>query len=109
MATSLGAVRENVDSRKLIELARALVAADTPNPPGNEATVEGVLREALAPWQPAWERVEPAPGRLSLIARVPARGAGSSPADGAGGLRRPSLIVNGHTDVVPALAAGWST
>ena len=57
--------------RKFTELAKALVAVDTSYPPGNEATVEGVLREALARWRPSWERVEPTPGRLSLIARLP--------------------------------------
>jgi succinyl-diaminopimelate desuccinylase len=93
-------VREYVDVEGLTRLAQDLVAVDTSNPPGNEAAVEGVLREALAPWGPAWEKVEPAPGRLSLIARLPPRGAGTTP--------RPTLIVNGHTDVVPALAAGWA-
>ena len=98
MTSNLGEVRAHVDSRKLTELAQALVAVDTSYPPGNEAAVEGVLREALARWRPAWERVEPAPGRLSLIARLP---------PGDPGAPRPTLIVNGHTDVVPAVAAGW--
>lgn len=93
-------MREYVDVEGLTRLAQDLVAVDTSNPPGNEAAVEGVLREALAPWGPVWEKVEPAPGRLSLIARLPPRGAGTTP--------RPTLIVNGHTDVVPALAAGWA-
>ncbi len=93
-------MREYVDVEKLTRLAQALVAVDTSNPPGHEVAVEAVLREALAPWGPAWEKVEPAPGRVSLIARLPSRGAGSG--------RRPTLIVNGHTDVVPALAAGWA-
>ena len=57
-----------------------------------------VLREALAPWEPEWTEVEPEPGRLSLIARLP------SP----GGSGLPELIVNGHTDVVPAVASRWS-
>ena len=100
-------MREHVDTEKLTGLARALVAVDTSNPPGNEAAVEGVLRDALAPWQPVWEHVEPAPGRLSLIARVPARGTGANAAEGAAGTRCPTLIVNGHTDVVPVVASRW--
>ena len=62
----------------------------------------------MAPWQPVWERVEPAPGRLSLIARLPPR---ATPADqnqpGAAGTHRPTLIINGHTDVVPVVASRW--
>ncbi len=102
-------MRAHVDSGKLTELARALVAVDTSNPPGNEAAAEDVLREALAPWQPVWERVEPAPGRLSLIARLPPR---PTPAGrnqpGAAATHRPTLIVNGHTDVVPVVASRWA-
>jgi succinyl-diaminopimelate desuccinylase len=101
-------VRDYVDSGKLTELARALVAIDTSNPPGNEAAAEDVLREALAPWQPVWERVEPAPGRLSLIARLPPRPAGAGPDQPAAAGRRPTLIVNGHTDVVPVVASRWA-
>ncbi|MCY7412928.1 MAG: M20/M25/M40 family metallo-hydrolase, partial [Salinibacterium sp.] len=41
--------------------------------------------------------VDAAPGRTSVIARVPGR----NPA-------KPALIVHGHTDVVPADAANWS-
>jgi acetylornithine deacetylase/succinyl-diaminopimelate desuccinylase family protein len=92
-------VKEYVDVERLIDLARSLIAVGTPNPPGNEVALAGVLRGALAPWKPSWTEVEPAPGRLSLIARVPASGAGG----------RPTLIINGHTDVVPAVAERWST
>lgn len=104
-------MREYVDVQRLTGLVRALVAVDTTNPPGNEAAVEGILLEALAPWRPTWQKVEPAPGRLSLIAYLPAPGAASLTAAGttsAGAKRRPTLIVNGHTDVVPAVALGWS-
>ena len=43
------------------------------------------------------ERFEPAPGRVSLIARIE----GSDPSG-------PSLCLNGHTDVVPVNPDGWS-
>jgi len=97
--------REKVDSDGLVELARSLIAVNTSNPPGNEAAVGDVLREALAPWEPTWEEVEPAAGRLSLIARLPAQVAQVATGDRG---QRPTLIVNGHTDVVPAVAARWS-
>ena len=101
-------MRDHVDSGKLTELARALVAIDTSNPPGNEAAAEDVLREALAPWQPVWERVEPAPGRLSLIARLPPHPAAAGQDQPAAAARRPTLMVNGHTDVVPVVASRWA-
>ncbi|OJX63425.1 MAG: hypothetical protein BGO95_00765 [Micrococcales bacterium 73-13] len=43
------------------------------------------------------EYVDSAPGRTSVVARVPGR----DPA-------RPALVVHGHTDVVPADPAAWS-
>ncbi|HYA45352.1 MAG TPA: M20 family metallopeptidase [Acidimicrobiales bacterium] len=89
-----------MDTDRLIGLASALVAIDTSNPPGDEEATRDVLKEALKHWGPEWTEVEPAPGRLSLIGRL-------SPPDQPGN-RRPILIVNGHTDVVPALAANWT-
>jgi acetylornithine deacetylase/succinyl-diaminopimelate desuccinylase family protein len=88
-----------VDVERLLALTSALVAVETANPPGDEAGLADVLREALAPWAPDWQEVEPAPGRLSLLARVPATGGGGRP---------PTLIVNGHTDVVPVVPERWS-
>jgi acetylornithine deacetylase/succinyl-diaminopimelate desuccinylase family protein len=96
-------VDEHVDVERLVDLASTLIAVGTANPPGNEAALAGVLRDALAPWGPSWTEVEPAPGRLSLVARVPGPGGGGT-SPGA----RPTLIVNGHTDVVPAVAERWS-
>ncbi len=93
-------MHEHVDVERLVDLARALIAVGTPNPPGNEAAIAAVLRGALAPWEPSWTEVEPAPGRLSLIAKLPRGGDGGS---------RPTLIVNGHTDVVPAVPERWSS
>ena len=101
-------MQEHVDVDRLIDLARALIATGTPNPPGNEAAVAAILRDALAPWKPSWTEVEPAPGRLSLIARL-AGGGGGRPGGGAGAATRPILIVNGHTDVVPVVPERWSS
>jgi succinyl-diaminopimelate desuccinylase len=88
-------LRQHVDVEGLVGLASALVAVRTENPPGNEAAVASILRVALARYEPEWTELEPAPGRLSLVARL---------AGGDG----PTLIVNGHTDVVPAVAERWS-
>ncbi len=94
-------MHDHVDVDQLIDLTGSLIAVATPNPPGNEAAAAGVLRDALAPWQPSWTEVEPSPGRLSLIARLDF-------ANGAATLARPTLIVNGHVDVVPVVPERWA-
>ncbi len=93
-------MRDLVDPAALVELTSALVAVDTRNPPGNEREAAGVLRDALRRWSPTWTEVEPEPGRLSLVAEIPHP-------DGPGD--RPSLLINGHLDVVPVRAEQWST
>jgi succinyl-diaminopimelate desuccinylase len=93
-------VREHVDLDALVELTSALVAVDTRNPPGNERELAGVLRDALRKWSPTWTEVEPEPGRLSLIAEIPHP---DRP------LERPTLLINGHLDVVGVRAEQWST
>jgi succinyl-diaminopimelate desuccinylase len=107
-------VKEHVDRERLVELTRALVAVDTSNPPGNEVGVSSILRAALGEWGASWQEVEPAPGRLSLIASLPhpgdVRAADDVRVGGDRGSRawaRPTLIVNGHTDVVPVVASRW--
>jgi acetylornithine deacetylase/succinyl-diaminopimelate desuccinylase family protein len=92
-------VRTHVDVDELLALSAALVAVDTRNPPGNERPIEGVVRAALDRWQPAWDTVEPAPGRLSLVATLPHP---AGPGD------RPTLIINGHLDVVPVTTSAWT-
>jgi acetylornithine deacetylase/succinyl-diaminopimelate desuccinylase family protein len=92
-------VRDYADLDEVVALTAALVAVDTRNPPGNERPIEGVVRAALERWHPTWTEVEPLPGRLSLIASLP---------HPAGPGHRPTLVVNGHLDVVPVAAAAWS-
>ena len=92
-------MRSHVDVDEVVDLTSALVAVDTRNPPGNERPIEDVVRAALERWQPTWTGIEPAPGRLSLIARLPHP---AGPGD------RPTLIINGHLDVVPVDPGGWS-
>lgn len=75
---------------------RDLLRIDTTNPPGNERAaaeyLAGILRrEGIEP-----QLFEPEPGRASLVARL----------SGAG--ERGPLLLQGHTDVVPADPAEWS-
>lgn len=90
-------MRAHVDTDAVVERTRALVAVDTRNPPGNERQALGLCRELLEPFGASFEEFEPAPGRASLLATV-----------GAGDGRRPTLIVNGHLDVVPVHRPGWT-
>lgn len=74
---------------------QALLRIDTTNPPGNEQAAAEYLAGILAS-----EGIEPvvlssAPGRSSLIARLPGRG------------ERGPLLLQGHTDVVPADPSEW--
>jgi acetylornithine deacetylase/succinyl-diaminopimelate desuccinylase len=87
----------NVD--EVVDLTAALVAVDTRNPPGNERPIAEVVRTALDRWGPDWSEIEPAPGRLSLVATLPHP-------DGPGDRR--TLIINGHLDVVPVAQAAWT-
>lgn len=89
-------MRRHVDAEALVACTRALVEVDTQNPPGNEAAILPVVRNLLAPFGPRFEEVEPAPGRTSLVATI-----------GSGNGARPTLIVNGHLDVVPVDRTGW--
>src|SRR5437879_1783831 len=87
----------HVDRDAVIDLTAALVRIDTRNPPGNERAAADACRQALTPFGATFTEVEPAPGRTSLVAAV------GDPDDG-----RPTLIVNGHLDVVPINAEQWT-
>jgi succinyl-diaminopimelate desuccinylase len=89
-------VRRAVDRDGVVALTSALVEVDTRNPPGEERAAAGVCRDALSPWGARFTEVEPAPGRLSLVAELPSR-------EG-----RPTLLVNGHIDVVPVREDAWT-
>lgn len=86
-----------VSADSVVDMTRALVATDTRNPPGQERLAADVARQLLEPLGATFEEVEPEPGRVSLVARI-----------GAENMTRPTLIVNGHLDVVPINPAGWS-
>ena len=81
-------------SRKLLD---ALVAADTTNPPGNEARAVAIGVERLKQAGIEAEVTEFAPGRQNLVARL--KGDGSA---------KPLLIIS-HIDVVGAGGQAWST
>jgi len=88
-------MRDHVSSDSVVSMTQALVATDSRNPPGGERSAADVARQLLEPLGCTFEEVEPEPGRVSLVARL-----------GEGG--RPTLIVNGHLDVVPVSPDGWT-
>lgn len=92
-------MRDLVDVGRLVDATRALVAADSQNPPGRERDAVDVARTLLTALGASLEEVEPEPGRPSLVGVV---------RDRDGGGRRPVLIVNGHLDTVPFDPAAWT-
>lgn len=68
---------------------------DTTNPPGDEDRAVGFLGAILQKEGIVWERVEHAPGRSSLIARLPGSG------------KDKPLCLLSHTDVVTADPREW--
>lgn len=79
------------------ELLGRLVAADTSNPPGNEARAVEILTARLDAAKIPYEVTEFAPGRKNLVARL--RGDGSA---------RPLLLL-AHLDVVGADGQAWTS
>ena len=88
-------MRDHVSSSSVVEMTRALVAADSQNPPGRERLVADVARQLLEPLCGSVAEVEAAPGRVSLVGRI-------------GDCSRPTLLVNGHLDTVPADPNRWA-
>lgn len=89
------AARSAVNLRRCADLTAAMIRHDTRNPPGDESSIIPLLCGVLGPLGARLEVFEPVPGRPSLLAAV-----------GTG--RRPALLVNGHTDVVPVVQSEWS-
>jgi acetylornithine deacetylase/succinyl-diaminopimelate desuccinylase family protein len=88
-------MREHVDADAVVAATQALVRVDTRNPPGDEVRIVDTCRQLLEPLGARIEVIEPAPGRASLVAALPATG-------------QPVLVVNGHLDVVPISAGDWT-
>jgi len=82
--------------REVVELAQALIRLDTSNPPGAETPAAELIAEYLRGAGVESELVGPDPERLNLVARVEGDGSG------------PSIMLMGHTDVVPAPTADWT-
>lgn len=82
------------DARALLD---ALVAADTTNPPGNEARAVAIGKQRLDAAGIPYQVSEFAPGRENLVARL--KGDGS---------QKPLLIL-AHIDVVGTDGQDWST
>ncbi len=82
-------------------IARDLIRFDTSNYGGGTANSETDAAEYLGAHLDAMglttHYVDAAPGRTSVVARVPGRNP-----------HKPALVVHGHTDVVPADPANWS-
>ncbi|RBM17080.1 acetylornithine deacetylase [Prauserella sp. PE36] len=94
-ASAAAAAAGAVDGGRVTELAAELIRCDTRNPPGDERPVVEPLRAVLRELGAEVEVVEPEPGRPSVLARI---GSGDGP----------TLLVNGHVDVVPVVESEWS-
>ncbi len=89
------------DLPEVVRIARDLIRFDTTNWGGGRSEGEreaaeyvGAFLESLG-LQPAY--YEPIPRRTNVMARVPGRDP-----------HKPALVLHGHLDVVPAMAADWS-
>ena len=79
---------------EVVELARALIRVDTSNPPGNETPAAELLAAYLRESGDRAGADRPRSAAPQPVARIAGRGEG------------PSLMLMGHTDVVPAPSAG---
>ncbi|WP_227354889.1 M20 family metallopeptidase [Haladaptatus salinisoli] len=87
----------SVDEERLVELTAELVERASENPPGNERAVADFLAERLraSPVGFDVERYEVEPDRPNVVARA---------GDADGG----TVLLAGHTDVVPATPDEWT-
>src|SRR5580692_8222316 len=92
------AARVTASTGELVDLTRRLVAAASPNPPGDVTAAAAVAAAFLhAIDGVAIERFEPSPGIVNLVARIP------------GGWPGRRLVFNGHLDTFPiGDERGWS-
>lgn len=86
---------------EVTSLCQQLIRIDTQNWGGNKVNPERPAAELIESWFAEVGLrstiVESAPGRASLVTRIPGVDATA-----------PALVVHGHTDVVPAAAEDWS-
>ncbi len=79
-----------------IDVFKALLRIPTVNPPGDERPAAEYLARLFEREHIAYQLVESAEGRTSIVARLTGTGA------------RPPLLLNGHLDVVPVEPAKWT-
>jgi acetylornithine deacetylase/succinyl-diaminopimelate desuccinylase-like protein len=84
-------------SQEAIGRLREYIRIDTSNPPGDVAGAVSFLAGVLQKEGIQSERLEAAPGKVNLLARLPGNGS-----------KRPLLLLN-HTDTVPADRSRWQT
>jgi acetylornithine deacetylase/succinyl-diaminopimelate desuccinylase-like protein len=78
-----------------VSLLQDLLRLDTTNPPGNETAAIEYINALLQDLGLKPTVVSGAPGRPSLVVRIPGCG------------KRPSLMLDSHVDVVPANPSEW--
>lgn len=78
-----------------VEILQRLIRFNTTNPPGNEATCIGYIRELLDEAGIESTLIAKDPNRPNLIARLPGEG------------RAPPLLMYGHVDVVTTEKQPW--
>jgi acetylornithine deacetylase/succinyl-diaminopimelate desuccinylase-like protein len=90
--------RVTASTGELVDLTRRLVAAASPNPPGDVTAAAAVAAAFLRTIDGVEiERFEPSPGIVNLVARIP------------GGRPGRRLVFNGHLDTFPiGEERGWS-
>lgn len=87
-------MRLAIDTQRLVELASDLIAIDSQNPPGDETAVAKYCVDLLKTLELSVQIVGP-PGRPSVLA---------TPYQSVDG---PTLLFNGHLDVVPVKPEAW--
>jgi acetylornithine deacetylase/succinyl-diaminopimelate desuccinylase-like protein len=83
--------------REPVSFCSDLIRINTSNPTHPESEAAAYVEAALLEVGIVCERFEPAPGRVSLVARIPGREASLSP-----------LLIHTHLDTVPADPADWT-
>jgi acetylornithine deacetylase/succinyl-diaminopimelate desuccinylase-like protein len=78
-----------------VELLQRLIRFDTTNPPGNEATCIGFIRDVLSANGIETAILARDPNRPNLVARLPGSG------------QAPPLLLQGHVDVVTTRSQAW--